>query len=462
MTRFLLAAVLVVASPPGSRADEAAVHFTVRPMPAPKPALRYQLLPERAELSPGNAAQGYLICFMEERISFFGKEAVAERARYLAMPLAELPADRLREYGGPALRQADWAARLNAVDWQYLSPGRNDRLGDVPGELGQLQVLAASLRVRLRAEVAGRRFDDAIRTAKTMFALSRHLGEHGTEVANLVGLGAAHLTLSGLEEMVQQTGCPNLYWALTDLPWPLVDLRKGIQGDHARVAGELRRLRDDAPMSESDIEAFVNHLAGILSFVREQAGKVPHNLRGRWQGRLRAFATDADRLGAARRRLIEAGCAEALVRQFPPSQIILIDERREFEVQWDERTKLLGLPPWQVDSLAGGLQGKDRENGLFADLLPQTIELCRARAQLGRQIALLRHIEALRLHAASHDGKLPARLCDFSVPLPDDPFTGKPFAYTVEGTTAHLRGESRSGDESKARGNVHYELMISS
>jgi hypothetical protein len=57
---------------------------------------------------------------------------------------------------------------------------------------------------------------------------------------------------------------------------------------------------------------------------------------------------------------------------------------------------------------------------------------------------------------------VPARLCDFSVPLPDDPFTGKPFAYTVEGTTAHLRGESRSGDESKARGNVHYELMISS
>ena len=152
MTQFLLAAVLLVASPPASRADEAAVHFTVRPMPAPKPALRYQLLPERAELNPGNAAQGYLICFifMEQPISFFGREAfgreaVTERARYLAMPLAELPADRLREYGGATLRQADWAARLDAVDWQDLSPGRNDRLGDVPGELGQLQVLAAAL-----------------------------------------------------------------------------------------------------------------------------------------------------------------------------------------------------------------------------------------------------------------------------------------------------------------------------
>ena len=133
------------------------------------------------------------MCFMEQRTFFFGKEAVAERARYLAMPLAELPAGQLKEYGGSALRQADWAARLDAVDWQYLQSSRDGDMGDVPGELGQLQVLAAALQVRFRAEVAGRRFDDAIRTAKTMFALSRHLGEHGTEVANLVGLWVAHL-----------------------------------------------------------------------------------------------------------------------------------------------------------------------------------------------------------------------------------------------------------------------------
>ena len=68
--------------------------------------------------------------------------------------------------------------------------------------------------------VAERHFDDAIRTAKTMFALARHLGEHPTEVADLVGLWVAHLCLGTLEEMVQQPGCPNLYWALTDLPLP--------------------------------------------------------------------------------------------------------------------------------------------------------------------------------------------------------------------------------------------------
>jgi len=106
------------------------------------------------------------------------------------------------------------------------------------------------------------------------------------------------------------------------------------------------------------------------------------------------------------------------------------------------------------------VEGERSGNGLFADFLPHIIKLCRARGQLERRIALLRHVEALRLYAAEHDGKLPARLSDIPVPLPVDPFSGKPFDYTVEGTTAHLRGESPSGEGSKARGAIHYEVMI--
>ena len=105
MTRILLAAVALAASPPGPRAEDAAVHLTVRPMPAPKPALRYQLLPELRELKPGNPAQNYLKCFMEQRAFFYSKEGIAERVRYQSRPLAELPVDKLRNYGGGALRQ---------------------------------------------------------------------------------------------------------------------------------------------------------------------------------------------------------------------------------------------------------------------------------------------------------------------------------------------------------------------
>src|SRR5262249_13239477 len=126
MNRVLLAAVALVALAPGARAEEPAARLNVRPMPAPKPALKSQLLPEVGELNPGNPAQNYVKCFCEQQNFFYGKEAAAERAGYLAMPLADLPADKLRDYGGNALRQADWAARLDTLDWQITQHVQGD------------------------------------------------------------------------------------------------------------------------------------------------------------------------------------------------------------------------------------------------------------------------------------------------------------------------------------------------
>jgi len=370
------------------------------------------------------------------------------------MPLAELPADKLRQYGGHALKQADWAARLDALDWQILPRIQTDGMDLLLPELGPLQVLAAALQVRFRAEVAGRHFDDAIRTAKTMFALARHLGEHPTGAANLAGLSVAQLTLNTLEEMVQQPGCPNLYWALTDLPCPLVDLRKGFQGDLALVAADLRLLRDD-PMTEGQMEKFVSRLSGRIGFAREQEGRPPRNLRAALSARVK----DPERCRAARGRLVEAGCAEERARRLTPLQVILLDEKREYEVRRDEALKVLALAPWQIDALADGARVSGGD-GLFTDLLPPVLKARRAQARLEQRIALLRHIEALRMFAAGHEGKLPEKLSDVAVPLPADPFTGKPFVYKVEAATAHLRGSPARDDEKDAGYNVHFEVTI--
>ena len=79
---------------------------------------------------------------------------------------------------------------------------------------------------------------------------------------------------------------------------------------------------------------------------------------------------------------------------------------------------------------------------------------------MDQRIGLLRHIEALRLYAAEHDGTLPAKLADVPVPLPVDPFTGKPFRYEVTGNTAHLRGTPPAGLEKEHRFNIHYEVTL--
>ena len=456
MTRVLVAAMALAAFPLGSRGEEAAVRLTVQPMPAPKPALKYQLLPEPRELKPGNAAQNYLKCFMEQRYFFFSKEAAAERTRYETMPLSELPADKLQQYGGFILRQADWAARLDAVDWQNLERIQNGGMETLADELGPLQILAAALHVRFRVHVAGRHFDDAIGTAKTMFALASHLGEHSTEVADLVGLWVAHLGLGALEEMIQQPECPNLYWALTNLHSPLVDLSKGVHGDRTRMAADLRALRDDAPMTDAETEKFVSHMSGVMGFAREQAGQAPRSMRARLQARVK----DPARVSAARQRLVEAGYRLDMVNSFSPTQAILVDEKRDYEIQRDERIKLLGVPLWQIAATVDGTERASDTGGLFADLLPHIIKLRRAQGRLEQQIAILRHVEALRLYAAAHDGKLPAKPSDISVPLPIDPITGQPFAYSVNGATAHIGGSSVQGAEKDAWCNVHYEVTL--
>src|SRR3712207_7268226 len=51
---------------------------SVQPMAAPKPALKFQLLPEVRELKAGNPVQWYIRCFQEQRFFFFGKEAMSE------------------------------------------------------------------------------------------------------------------------------------------------------------------------------------------------------------------------------------------------------------------------------------------------------------------------------------------------------------------------------------------------
>ena len=442
--------------PAGRPSDSACetIHLTVQPMPAPKPALKYQLLPELRELHAGNAAHNYLKCFMEQRTFFHSKEAVADRSRYLMMPLSELPLEKLRDYGGIALRQADWAARLDNLDWQDLLRIQEGGLEQLPAELGSLQILGASLQVRFRAEVAGRRFDDAVRSAKTMFALARHLGEYPSEVANLLALWVAHLGLDAIQEMVQQPGCPNFYWALTDLPCPMVDVRKGVRGESTLIAAELRTIRDDAAMSEADLKKFVSHYSGLQGFARAQAGRSPRNQGHALQSRVQ----DAEQVRAARRRLIEAGYAESLVKQFPPLQVILLVDKHAYEVQRDERMKLLALPLWQIDSPAGSNAVIRNGDGLFTDLAPEIIQLRRSQAQLEQQIAFLRHIEALRLHTADHEGKLPAKLSEISVPLPPDPFTGKPFTYSMEGKIAHIRGCLSPGDRESSPKIVRYEV----
>lgn len=460
MRRALLgfAAVAVFALP--CRAQQAAsssellIRMNVRPAPEPKPALRYRLLPELREMNPGNPVQAYMNCMMEQKEFFFDEEAFRQRETLLAMPLRELPSQELKEHGRFALTKVDEAARLESPDWQALLKLRADGIMLLLPEVQQIRSLARALQVRYRVEISQGRFDDATRTAKTIFAIARHLGEHPTLIGDLVGIAIASVSIAGVEEMLQQPGCPNLYWALTTLPCPLIPIDKGMAGERVMHQWVFHDLSDTAPMTKDQIDKFAKEATKLLEL---DQGNPPKPGVQAW---LDARTKDEAVVAAARQRLVERGLSEERLRQFLAGQVILLDEKRELEARFDDIVKVMSLPYWQAKALAGPTPPK-KPPSLFGDtLVPAVRNVHIAQARLDQRIGLLRHVEALRLHAAEHHDTLPAKLSDVSMPLPVDPFSGKPFSYEIIGDTAHIRGTPPEGMEKIPVYNVHYEVTL--
>jgi len=448
---------------------ETVIRITVHPMAAPVPALKYQLLPELTEMNPGNPIQGYLKCFMEQKEFFFGKESEELRDKWLEMPLKDLPVETiLQRYGGHPLTDADYAARLDTPDWQILLKLKSDGMMLLLPDIQQMRTLWRALQVRCRAEIAAGKFNNAVVTLKTLFAMSRHHCEHPTLVANLVGFAISGAALRSLEEMVQQPGAPNLFWAESSLPSPLVGFASGLQGEWVIVEKEIEPLERHSPMTDAELQRAIDHLDAMLDL---EGGT---KKRGDVRKSLEAKARDKAELAKARRLLADAGfdskqldhssasgptggaitesgsLGSKQLERFSPLQTVLASEAVEVHRRRDDGVKSLMLPYWQFEAVLAANRkeyGGEPAPAITSSTFWDVFEHARSRqAELEQRLSQLRCIEALRMYGADHDGKLPERLDDVPVPVPLDPVSGKPFSYKLDGAKATLHGEP-AGDK---------------
>ena len=129
--------------------------------------------------------------------------------------------------------------------------------------------------------------------------------------------------------------------------------------------------------------------------------------------------------------------------------------------------KWFNVPYWEARKGFAAVDQKfktelrDREIIPIASLLLPAVNKCRdASVRSQRRIDLLRVVEALRLYAAEHEGKLPSALDDIKeVPIPLDPVSGKPFGYKLEGGTATLDAPPPPGMRWDVLG-ARYEITI--
>jgi hypothetical protein len=202
-------------------------------------------------------------------------------------------------------------------------------------------------------------------------------------------------------------------------------------------------------MTADQVKSFIAHVGKALEL--DRPGKTVRD----WLDKHKDEAS----VRTARRRLVEYGFPEEVIKRFPADQVHLLDQKREYEVRRDEVMKLMTLPPWQGEALFRSIK-TSKDDTLFGSMVPALQKIRRAQGRLEQRMALLRHVEALRLYAADHDGKLPQKLADIPVPLPVDPFSGKSFDYKTDGTTAYFRGSPPPGEEKNAVYNLHYQVTI--
>jgi hypothetical protein len=461
MSRAVFAGTLLLVLAAPCRAQQAGakpellIRLCVAPAKTPEPALKYLLLPDLREMNPGNPIQGYMKCFLEQYRFVYDEQEFDRRKMLLAMPLDELLLPEPPGFGRFILARVDAAARLDNPDWQILLKLRAEGFETLLPDVQAMRSLARALGTRFHAEVAGGRIDEAIRTAKTMFAMSRHMGEHPTLIGELVGIAIAAIAINPLEEMLEQPNCPNLYWALTNLPEPFITCKTALDGERLTLWGFIRDLDTTAPMGSAAIKKFIDRLDRLI------ASGPPDPTSSEVRRYLSARTKDEKKLAAAHSRLVRSGLPEALVKTFPADQVILVDESRELQARFDETARLMVFPPWQFEAITEKAGAAKREPALFADaLMPAQSAVQRAQGRITQRFALLRHVEAVRMYAADHAGVLPAKLSDLSVPLPDDPFTGKPFRYELVGATAHLRGTPPKSAPDDRFLRVHYEITL--
>jgi hypothetical protein len=447
MKHILVAFALILLGAAATPADD--VHPKVLTLHVPAPserALQYALLPELRDTIPGNAARHY-----HQAVKILMKDVRPKNdwfydiREWQTMLLKELPSPVVNDFlkkCETTFLEVEAGARSEQCDWGLTKELRKKGSAELSLDVRGTHAIAMFLAVRARFEMAQGRPDKAVRTLQTGFAVARQLAENSTLLSAPDAIDCASLMVTQLEEFIQQPGSPNLYWSLTDLPRPFIDLRKGMQGERVGVYGNFPGMAEAA--ADLNAKPFTpEQVEKALQFVGDQNNDL---LRGIDKAQLALRL--APQHEAAKKILIDQGRPKELVDAMPPFQVGLLVGLRRYDQILDEYMKLESLPynegRLRIEEAEKQVDEMYKDNG--APVIPRPKDFVSSvpwvfacRAQIDRRIAALRCVEAVRLYAGDHDGKLPSSLEDIKdTPLPLDPATGKAFDYKLVGDRAFL------------------------
>ncbi len=447
--------------------------IVVDPAPEPVPSLKYRLYPMATELAPGNAAPIYLRARYQTPDDLWSR-IESNWLKWRELPIEKFPTAEARDFLRPfarTLEQIGFGARRQSCDWNYTLPEQRTNRIDVA--LPDAQAMRQVIRLvdfQARVEIADRQFDRAVRTMETGMALSRHVAEGPFYINGLIGLAGEYLMLNRCEELIARPGSPNLYWALTALPRPLIDFRRLTEIEEPLcedMIPELVEARSDRPRTPAEWSALLARLhARMIAWCRtmtpNQARPGKPDDPSAW---LRDFVTwDLKRLRAetlpAAREYLKSKNGAGAMSDDQRIAVYLAGRHREI---WDEIFRESYLPPRiaieRLDDMDDRLREVRKPSPLafLVSMIPAVRGVIGNELRSERHLDALRAIEALRMHAAANGGQLPKSLDEVKVvPVPDDPATARPFRYRLDGGAAILEAEPVA----IPRGTFSYRITI--
>jgi hypothetical protein len=477
MRRILSAvALLCLAAATAAADDDVRSRSLALHPPASARALRYPLLPEVGDSLPGNAVDHY-----RQAIQHLKQDAPGERERsdafnrWIAVALKDLPRDEMERFlkqCETTLQEVDAGARMEDCDWGLTEKLRKAGIELVLPDLQPMREIANLLALRARYELAEGRTDKALHTVQTGLAMGRHVADAPLLICALVGVAIDSVMLDRLEEVVRQPDAPSLYWALTDLPRPLIDMRQPMQGERLSVyasfpgAAEMAADQNARPWDPEQVQKGMKMFQYLVDDGGDDIQARIRNVKNQADMMLRL----ASRHEAAKKALVDEGRPKELVEAMPHIQVALLVALRQYDQEYDELLKWQSLPYWEsrpamAEATRRVREAPDDKDGpaipLARALIPAMGKVLAARTRLDRRVAALRCVEAVRLHTAAHDGSLPASLDDIKdPPVPLDPVDGKPFGYRVVGDRAFFTSTPFPGQPANNTNTPTYELSF--
>jgi hypothetical protein len=277
-------------------------------------------------------------------------------------------------------------------------------------------------------------------------------------VQGLVATGIADETLArGIQDWISHGDAPNLYWSLSSLPQPFIDIHEIALWEKSIVYFTFPILRDTAGCN-GDPDCWRKFLLRLPELVSAQP-------RSTLTHQFQASMLAAMAYPRARTYLLSNGRTAAQVDAMSVDQLVGMFFSEQYRQVNDQAWQAWELPLWEgraeLERLRSQFFSDQDEQRAFNPLLRLVPAMGRARAQfarLDREIALLRIVEAVRDYSARHDGQPPASLEEIKdLPIPMDPVRGQPFRYEQHGQAVII--ESLPFDEHPSDGE-RYELTI--